>query len=232
MPSGFTNYQDQLTPTYYRVYVNMSSGYSNTATDTDSGAVEPFDHDYFSTLNTTTENSIRRARGNIRWLSILTELQRFSNCEILDVTATKTGPAFETAADDVAIALGFTVGYAQEEYVYNGWLNLTQGAVLSDGATPLDGRPWEQLSRSYQAANMQAAIKEAVTRGICIGGTDGYTRRYRTILVAGNPIYNEQRDELVTVTQPDTPANVWTSITSSNIIESMTQETIDTGSDT
>ena len=206
MASGFQNNQDQLTPTYYRVAVNLS-GYDSNVAHNASGAVEPFDYDYFTTLNTAKNKSERRARGNIRWGAILFELQRFSNCEILDVTVQKSGPANETAADDVAISLAFTVGYAQEEYVFNGWYKLTGGANLSDGATPLDGHPWEQLSDSFKAANIQACIKEAVTRGICLGGTDGYTRRYRVM----DPTLKEQRDENITVVQPNTPSNIWRS---------------------
>lgn len=219
MASGFTNSQDQLTSTYYRIAID-TSGYSTTAADNNSGGVEAWDYNYFSTLNTSLNNSKRRARGNIRWNAILQELQRFSNCEILDVTVQKTGPAAETAADHTAVSVTFTVGYAQEEYVYNGWLKLTGGAVLSDGVTPLDGAAWEALSRSYQASNIEACIKEAVTRGITIGGTAGYTRRYRTY----DPTILEQRDSDVTVTRPDTPANVWADLTV-GIIDTMTQET-------
>ena len=219
MASGFTNSQDQLTPTYYRVAID-TSGYSTTAANNNSGGVEAWDYNYFSTLNTSLANSKRRARGNIRWNAILQELQRFANCEILDVTVLKTGPAAETAADHTAVSVTFTVGYVQEEYVYNGWLKLTGGANLSDGATPLDGRAWEALSRSDQASNIVAAITEAVTRGITIGGSTGYTRRYRTY----DPALGEQRDSDVTVTQPDTPANVWADLTV-GIIDTMTQET-------
>lgn len=226
MPSGFTNSQDQLTPNYYRVYVNMSAGYSSTAANTDSGAVEPFDFNYFATLNTTTNNSIRRARGNIRWNAILTELQKFSNCEILDVTVQKVGPANQTAADDVAISLAFTVGYAQEEYVFANWQHFLNGATLSDGATSLSATAFELLSPADKATQVALCIKEAVTRGITIGGAAGYTRRYRTVLVAADGS-KEQRDADVTVKQPDTPANVWASITTCGIIETMTQQTID-----
>lgn len=226
MPSGFTNNQDQLTPTYYRVYVNMSSGYSSTATNLDSGAVEPFDFNYFATLNTTANNSIRRARGNIRWGAILFELQQFSNCEILDVTVQKTGPANETAADDVAISLAFTVGYAQEEYVFANWQSLINGDTLSDGATTLSTSPYELLTPADKATQVALCIQEAVTRGITIGGTDGYTKRYRTVVVAADAS-KEQRDVEVTVKQPDTPANVWATITTCGIIETMTQQTID-----
>lgn len=219
MASGFQNSQDQLTPNYYRVAID-TSGYSTTAADNNSGGVEAWDYNYFTTLNTTANNSKRRARGNIRWNAILQELQRFANCEILDVTVLKSGPAAETAADHTAVSVTFTVGYAQEEYVYGGWLNLTGGAVLSDGATPLDGKNWEALSRADQASNIVACIKEAVTRGITIGGSSGYTRRYRTY----DPVLIEQRDLNITVTQPDTPANVWADLTV-GLIDTMTQET-------
>jgi len=219
MASGFTNSQDQLTPTYYRVAIDTST-YSTTAANNDSGGVEAWDYNYFATLNTSLVNSKRRARGNIRWGAILQELQRFSNCEILDVTVLKTGPAAETVADHTAVSVTFTVGYAQEEYVYNGWRSLVGTANLSDGATPLDGKNWEALSRGDQASNIVACIKEAVTRGITIGNSAGYTRRYRTY----DPTLIEQRDSDITVTQPDSPANVWADLTV-GIIDTMTQET-------
>ncbi len=67
---------------------------------------------------------------------------------------------------------------------------------------------------------MLLCVTEAVTRGITIGGSGGYTRRYRTY----DPTILEQRDSDVTVTQPDTPANVWADLTV-GIIDTMTQET-------
>lgn len=219
MPSGFTNSQDQLTPTYYRVAID-TSGYSTTAADNNSGGVEAWDYNYFSTLNTTLANSVRRARGNIRWNAILQELQRFSNCEILDVTVMKSGPTAETAADDTAVSVTFTVGFAQEEYVFNGLKSLVGAATLSDGSTSLSTSAWEALSASNKAAQMVLCVKEAVTRGITIGLGDGYTRRYRTY----DPGLGEQRDSDVTVTRPDTQANVWADLTV-GIIDTMTQET-------
>ena len=219
MASGFSNKQDQLTPTYYRVAIDTST-YSTTAADNDSGGVEAWDYDYFTTFNTTKNNSIRRARGNIRWNAILQELQRFSNCEILDVTVQKSGPTDEEEADDTAASITFTVGYAQEEYVFNGWQKFIGSDTLSDGSTHIDGTPWEQLTRSNQTSNMSACIQEAITRGICIGGSNGYTRRYRTY----DPVIGEQRDLNVTVESPDTLSNVWADLTV-GIIDSMTQET-------
>ena len=57
-------------------------------------------------------------------------------------------------------------------------------------------------------------------RGICLGGTDGYTRRYRVM----DPVLTEQRDENVTVTQPNIPSTIWASIQTCGIIDSMTQQ--------
>jgi hypothetical protein len=219
MASGFQNSQDQLTPTYYRVAID-TSGYSTTAADNNSGGIEAWDYNYFTTLNTSLVNSNRRARGNIRWNAILQELQRFSNCEILDVTVLKTGPAAETVADHTAVSVTFTVGFAQEEYVFNGLKSLVGAATLSDGSTSLSTSAWEALSSSNKAAQMVLCVKEAVTRGITIGGSAGYTRRYRTY----DPVLIEQRDSDITVTQPDTPANAWADLTV-GIIDTMTQET-------
>lgn len=219
MASGFQNSQDQLTPTYYRVAID-TSGYSTTAANNDSGGVEAWDYNYFSTLNTTLNNSKRRARGNIRWNAILQELQRFSNCEILDLTVMKAGPTAETAADDTAVSVTFTVGFAQEEYVFNGLKSLVGAATLSDGATSLSTSAWEALTSSQKATQMVLCVKEAITRGVTIGGSGGYTRRYRTY----DPTILEQRDSSIIVTQPDTPANVWADLTV-GIIDTMTQET-------
>lgn len=223
MASGFQNNNDQLTPNYYRVTIDLS-GYNSIATQTTSGSVEPFDFNAFSTINTTTDNSKRRARGNIRWHAILNELQKHSNLEILDVTVLKTGPAPQTAADDVAISLAFTIGYAQEEFVVTGFQSEVGGSTLSDGSTTLNGNTFESLSANDRAVEMQKCIKDAITRGITIGGTTGYTFRYRSIVTIdhGSHSSNEQRDENITVTQPDTPANVWNDITVS-LIDTMTQ---------
>jgi hypothetical protein len=220
MPSGFLNNQDQLTPNYYRVVID-TSGYSTTAADNNSGGVETQDYNNFATSPTTTNNSIRRARGNLRWQAIIDELGRFNEPILLDVTVLKTGPTAETAGDDTAISVAFTVGYNQEEYVLGGWQTIIGAGNFSDVATSLTSTSYDQLSAANKATAIQNCIKEAVTRGITRGGSSGYVRRYRTLLVSGGN--TEQRDVDVTITQPDTPANVWADITTAAIIDTMTQ---------
>lgn len=209
MASGFQNTQDQLSPNFYRITID-ASGYSTTATNNDSGGVEVDDFNAFTTLPTTLNNSRRRARGNIRWQAILDELGRFTQPMILDVTSLEAGPSALDESDDVTTSLSFTVGYTQEEYVLGGWQKIIGAGTFSDGATSLTTSTFEALSASNLATAMQNCIKEAVTRGITRGSSTGYTRTYRTMDPTGN---DQQLQESITITQPDTPANVWADIT-------------------
>ena len=208
MASGFQNTQDQLTPNFYRISID-ASGYSSTAADNDSGGVEVDDFNFFSTLPTTLNNSRRRARGNMRWQAILDELSRFNQPMILDVTSLEAGPSALDVADDVTTSLSFTVGYAQEEYVLGGWQKIIGAGTFSDGATALTTSTYESLSAANLATAMQHCIEEAVTRGITRGGASGYTRTYRTMDPTGN---DSSFQEAITITQPDTPANVWADV--------------------
>jgi hypothetical protein len=208
MASGFQNTQDQLTPNFYRVSIDASS-YSTTAADNDSGGVEVDDFNFFSTLPTTLNNSRRRARGNLRWQAIIDELSRFSQPMILDITSLEAGPSALDVADDVTTSLAFTVGYAQEEYVLGGWQKIIGAGTFSDGATTLTTSTYEALSAANLATAMQHCIEEAVTRGITRGGAGGYTKTYRTMDPTGN---DSSFQEAITITQPDTPANVWADV--------------------
>jgi hypothetical protein len=208
MASGFQNTQDQLTPNFYRVSIDASS-YSTTAADNDSGGVEVDDFNFFSTLPTTLNNSRRRARGNLRWQAIIDELSRFSQPMILDITSLESGPSALDVADDVTTSLAFTVGYAQEEYVLGGWQKIIGAGTLSDGSTTLTTSTYEALSAASLATAMQHCIEEAVTRGITRGGSSGYTKTYRTMDPTGN---DSSFQEAITITQPDTPANVFADV--------------------
>ena len=208
MASGFQNTQDQLTPNFYRVSID-ASGYSTTAADNDSGGVEVDDFNFFSTLPTTLNISRRRARGNLRWQAIIDELSRFSQPMILDITSLEAGPSALDVADDVTTSLAFTVGYAQEEYVLVGWQKIIGAGTFSDGSTTLTTSTYEALSAANLATAMQHCIEEAVTRGITRGGSGGYTKTYRTMDPTGN---DSSFQEAITITQPDTPANVWADV--------------------
>ena len=209
MASGFQNTQDQLTPNFYRVTIN-TSGLPSTDTLTTSGGVEVDDFNSFATLSTTLNTSRRRARGNMRWQAIIDELSQFTQPMILDITSLETDASVLEAADDITTSLAFTVGYAQEEYVLGGWQKIIGAGTLSNGSTALTTSTFEALSASNLATAMQNCIKEAVTRAITRGGSTGYTRTYRTM----DPTDADSSfQESVTITQPDTPSNVFALVT-------------------
>jgi hypothetical protein len=220
MPSGFQNNQDQLTPNYYRIQIDTST-YDDSDTNLTGGGVEPWDYNNFETLNTTLDTSKRRARGNIRFGQILSFLATGDNPEILDVTVLKAGspPVPEDAADDVAVSVSFTVGYYREAGVLGAWQQIIKDNYLSDNSTYLTTTPYEQLNAGDKQTALELAITEAVVRAITIGGTDGWYRRYRTYDGEGLQEYEEN----VTVEQPDTPANIWETVTV-GLIDTTTQQ--------
>jgi len=208
MASGFQNTQDQLTPNFYRISID-ASGYPTTATLDTSGGVEVDDFNSFTTLPTSLNNSRRRARGNMRWQAIIDELSRFSQPMILDITSLESGPSTLDESDDITTSLSFTVGYAQEEYVLGGWQKIIGAGTLSDGSTTLTTSTFEALSAGSLATAIEDCIQEAVTRGITRGGASGYTKTYRTMDPTGN---DSSFQEAITITQPDTPANVFADV--------------------
>lgn len=212
MASGFQNNNAQLQSKYYRITIDTSSWSTSNSAST-GGGIEPWDYNYFSTLNTSLANSQRRARGNLRFANILGFLESYANCQILDMTVMKSGPVVEAAADDTAVSVAFTVGYEFEGTVLGGHINYMKAnslTTLSDGSTTLlTATTYDQMTYTQQVTNLQNVIQDLVTLGICQGGTDGWSKQYRTY----NPNGAGQLQELITVKQPDTPANVWAKIT-------------------
>lgn len=173
MPSGFQQDANQLSPNFYRVTVDLS-GYNSTATSTQSGSVEPDSGDSFATLNTTLDNSKRRARGQLRWEAIIQQLQSVGDVKILDVTATEAGPSTLDVADDVTTALSFTVMYERDAFVLPAvQARLIAEGRVSGGVAKLSDH--ETLGTATTASTTALAIQELVVRGITKGYRDYVT---------------------------------------------------------
>ena len=191
MASGFQQDTNQLAPNFYRVTIDMSSTTYFPVTNTldTSGGIEPFDANGFTTLPTSNNNSIRRARGNIRWNNILAALSNIADCQILDVTASNSGSTY-TSANTVSDALAFTVKFERDDFIlqrYNG----TTDAGSSNITTVAGG------------------IKEIIARAIAMS----MTRSYRTASTTQG-----EMQQSVTVTAPySTAANAYAKISVSKI---------------
>jgi hypothetical protein len=195
MASGFQQDTNQLAPNFYRVTIDLSSQtggsayYPNNATLNTSGGIEPFDANGFATLPTSNNNSIRRARGNIRWNNIIAALSNEADCQILDVTASNSGSSY-TNANTVSDALAFTVKFERDDFLlqrYNGTTDAGSATITT----------------------VAGAVKEIIARAIAIA----MTRSYRTASTTQG-----EMQQSVTVAAPRaTAANAYTTISVSKI---------------
>jgi hypothetical protein len=185
--SGFQQDSNQLSPTFYRVVVDLS-GYA-TADDTDNGAVYTQDHSQFATLPTTIANSRRVARGHLRFLSIVEEVKKYADAQILDIEFTSAGA---TAANNQPTNVKFTVRYDRD----SGIIEALRGTNDTAG-TPAE------------IDTVAKGVKELVVKGITRGGTAGYTKLVRVY----DPSRSEEVNESITIEQPVTPATAHTDVT-------------------
>lgn len=191
MASGFQQDTNQLAPNFYRVTIDMSSTtyFPVTATLTTSGGVEPFDANGFTTLPSSNNNSIRRARGNIRWNNIITALANVADCQILDVTASNGGNAY-TNANTVSDALSFTVKFERDDFLlqrYNGTTDAGSSTITT----------------------VAGAVKEIIAQAIAMS----MTRSYRT----ASTTQGEMQQPVTVVAPYSTAAHAYEKISVSRI---------------
>lgn len=183
--SGFTQDNNQLKPTFYRVVLTLSGGTGTypTADGNDNGAVFTQDHSQFTTLPTTLVAARRVTRGHLRFLSIVEELKLYADAQILDIEFTSAGV---TAADNQPTQVKFTVRYDRDANILE-----TMNGDTDSGGNTID--------------TVAKAVRQLVVNGIVRGGTSGYTRRTRVY----QPVRSEETDEFITIIRPDTPADVY-----------------------
>jgi len=148
MPSGFQQDQNQLSPVYYRIAIDMT-GYPATDTNT-GGGVTPNSADSFATLPTSTASGRNRARGNMRFRNIVNRLSNLTDAQVMDITIT------EATGDTQATALAFTVRYERDEFI-------KIGGTAADGVTAI--------------TTTALKIKDEVVRGI-LDSTTANVRMY------------------------------------------------------
>jgi hypothetical protein len=113
MPSGFQQDINQLSPNFYRVAIDTSSGtYYPTADGNTNGSITPNGWDAIATAPTTLVKSKARSRGVMRFRNIVNALIGLSDCQILDITMTG-----ETAGDDQPTACTFTVKFERDSFI-------------------------------------------------------------------------------------------------------------------
>ena len=191
MASGFQQSVNQLTPNFYRVSIDLSTYYKAT-TDTSAagGRIEPYDATAFTTLPSSDNNSLRRARGNIRWNNIIMALSGYADCQILDVTPTT---ADATDANVYSSAVAFAVKFERDDFLLQK-LSGTTFSPTTGGTVTID--------------NVAKAVEYIIVQSI----VSAMTRTYRTTSQTQGDM-----QQSVTIAAPDTAANIYDSVTVSLI---------------
>lgn len=186
--TGYKQPINQLDPKFYRVVLTLNGGSATyPSADSDAnGAVYVCDHRGFVTVPTSPEIAKQVARGYLRFLSIVEEVTKYADGQIVDVeftSANKNAPEFQPTQ------VKFTVRYDREANL----LETLRSVVDSSGGT---------------ISTVEGAIRHLVVQGITRGGTSGYRRRVRvwdTVILGDS-------DQTVRIVQPDIPSKVFNDV--------------------
>ena len=197
--SGFKNDTNQLRPEFYQVVITLSGGAGTypTTDGNDNGAVYPQDHSAFTTKPTTYAIGKRVARGHQRFLAIIENLQKYGDAQIQDVQFTSGGA---TAADNQPTAVTFTVRYDRSAAVGAG----TTDGILACTRSEM-GSPYQFTATTDGTITVDTTVKALrwqIAQAIC---RTGYTKRLRV----WNGALSSEADEVLTVTLPDSLADVY-----------------------
>ena len=196
MPSGFVQDSNQLSPSFYRVVIDMS-GYP-TADGNTNGAVTPTSSDnvgtgvnQISAKPTTLALGQARARGNMRFRNLVNRLSGLQDCQILDVEV-----GGQTTGDTQATSLAFTVKYERPQDL----LNTIRASVFKETGAYLQAG-----TADVDISTVELGVEDQVVRGVC-DATTANVRVYNGTLGTDNQLS-------VTVAAPDTLANVLADVT-------------------
>jgi hypothetical protein len=200
--SGFKISPNSLRPEFYQVVITLSGGTGTypTADGNDNGAVYPQDHSQFATKPTTYAIGKRVARGHQRFLAIVENLSKYADCQIQDLQFTSAGA---TAADNQPTAVTFTVKYDRGAAAGAGTSEAVLGSVRSEIGTPFQFTPTS--GGAVTVDSTAKALRYLIGQAI---GRTNYTKRLRVWDGAAS----EERDEVLTVTLPDSIGDIYDDI--------------------
>jgi hypothetical protein len=225
--SGYNQSTEQITPTLYRVTLTMTSStnYPTTAGSptTGNGGVWPYEWNNSAYTNATSMSSTQAtylAQGNMRWAAIIDALDGMADCRIENVTITAAnGSGLNTDATNQPTAISFTVAFDRDAFVLGEWNNYLKsiGQSASGTYTNADGVAGQTAyvgvggtAVTTFAIALQDIITFAITKG---GASVGNSRSMRVY----SPTLGGDSQTKVTVTQPNTPATIFGTVSAAQI---------------
>lgn len=192
--SGFQQDTNQLQPRFYRVTLTLTGGsgtYTGDGSGATHGAVYSQDHSQFTTAPSTLTNGRKVARGHLRFMNIVDALNRFADCQIIDVDFTSAG---KTVADNLPTEVTFTVRYDRDTNIV-------------DSVKSVIGTPYQFTPTSGGAVTVDSVAK--ALRYLVGQAMDlTFTKRVRVY----DGTQGAEIDEEISIEGPDTVANMYDDI--------------------
>jgi hypothetical protein len=225
MPSGFQQDNNQLSPAYFRVVIDMDNGgaawynQSDETSVTTTGRITTWAWDNATSPSRLPQTQViadALARGNMRFQAIVDMLGMFADCQILDIE----NPGNDYAANQVdQDTIAFTVKYDRSEFLIPGFIgyakanynNGTDGTFTVDGVTYL--RYWSESGQEFSIASEEDVVKELVFLG---AQRNNYTKSVRVFapVEGADPMTGEGTQRVIEIDRPaDTDADIFDNIT-------------------
>lgn len=147
MASGFQQNINQLSPSFYRVVIDMTDYPTNDGND--NGGISPNSSDSFASddFPTTLVSGEARSRGNMRFRNIVNRLSGLADCQILDIEIN------EVDGDSQATGLAFTAKF-------------DRSSGILDAVKAQLGSPFTGYDGVTEITTDVLAIKDQIARGI------------------------------------------------------------------
>lgn len=240
MPSGFQQDNNQLSPAFFRVVINMNNTddgqewwtQDNNDGATTTGRITTYAWDEaFSTSRLPQTQAIADslARGNLRFQRIVDTLGMFADCQILDIENWGNDYAANQVDQD---QIAFTVKYDRNEFLFPAWQKYAESVErgFQGGSTTVNDVTypiyWSDFDE-YGIASEEDVIKELVTMAVW---QNNYRKSVRVFepVEGADPMTGEGIQKVIEIDRPaDSNYYVFRNVTVTNINGTETTVTYD-----
>lgn len=240
MPSGFQQDDNQLSPAFFRVVINMNNtgddeewytqDNNDGATTTGRITTWAWDNAFSSSrLPQTQVIADSLARGNLRFQAIVDMLGMFADCQILDIENWGNDYAANQVDQD---QIAFTVKYDRNEFLFPAWQKYAEanGYGTSGDSAYIDNVTYQTYWSDFDEYSINSeedVIKELVTIGAARNNYRKSVRVFAPVETA-DPMTGEGTQRVIEIDRPaDSGYKIFQNITVTNIDGTTTTQTFD-----
>jgi hypothetical protein len=240
MPSGFQQDQNQLSPAYFRVVINMNNtddsqawwNQSDNDGATTTGRITTWAWDNATSSSRLPQTQViadSLARGNLRFQAIVDMLCLFADCQILDVENYGNDYAANQVDQDT---IAFTAKYDRNEFLFPAFQKYAEanGYGTSGDSVTIDNVTYQTYWSwfdEYSINSEEDVIKELVSIG---AARQNYRKSVRVFQPIENadPMTGEGIQKVIEIDRPaDNSYYIFRNVTVTNIDGTTTTQDFD-----